>query len=520
MSTPESHRRLAVAVVVRDAADALRETLDSVRAIADEVVVVDSGSSDETRNVARAFGARVRERVWSDDFSAARNAALRDVTSEWVLWLDAGESLSAEDATELRNFVATSADPGRGYLLLVTLPPDGFHAATEQIARPRLVPVRRGLEFRGRVREVLTDLAAGQPPVLEGLPYQVRRGQREHDPRAKVAKARRNIRLAKMEIQQSGGQARLFNCVGDALQTLGDNQRAAEAFRRGLELSSPGSSEMLEAYYGVITSLDGVDGAHEKQLSIAVKALEAFPLDAQLLCAMGGYLQAQGRIDLALQAYRTAYQYGQVNPSVWHVAEIRDIAAICCSLILQMQHQGEDARRMLQEALAENPSSARLRRQLIELHVRAGIVEQALEETSRLPEDFPQIEAFRSAIRGACLAAQGNWLAAKTYLTAAHQAGCTDPLCLRWLATALMVSGSVDAARPIVQQWLQVDPKNPEALRYRELLQLPPDHSLGDGRHVRLDEAQPHISKSVPPAPTNHGLPHARPSDSRPHARP
>jgi hypothetical protein len=153
------------------------------------------------------------------------------------------------------------------------------------------------------------------------------------------------------------------------------------------------------------------------------------------------------------------------------------------------------------------------------MHVRAGTVEQALAETADLPGEFPHVEAFRNAVRGACLAAQGNWVAAKTYLTTAHQAGCCDPLCLRWLATALMVSGSVDAARPIVQQWLGVDPKNPEALRYRELLQLPVDRSLEGGRHVRLDGAQAKISKSAVPAPTDPGLPHSRSLGSLPQTR-
>jgi glycosyltransferase involved in cell wall biosynthesis len=91
--------RLSVALITRDEAENLPRTLASVR-FADEVVVVDSGSTDGTLELARAAGARVFEQPWKG-FAAQKNAAIERTASEWILSLDADEEVSAELAAEI-----------------------------------------------------------------------------------------------------------------------------------------------------------------------------------------------------------------------------------------------------------------------------------------------------------------------------------------------------------------------------------------------------------------------------------
>src|SRR4051794_12018490 len=97
--------RLSVAILVRDAAERLAATLASMQGLADEIVVADTGSTDATLDVARRYAAKIVELPWVDDFSQSRNSALAQVTGEWVLWLDAGETLTATAASELRQFI-------------------------------------------------------------------------------------------------------------------------------------------------------------------------------------------------------------------------------------------------------------------------------------------------------------------------------------------------------------------------------------------------------------------------------
>ena len=91
-----SRPRLSVAMIVRDEQEVLAESIESVGKIADEIVVLDTGSADRTPELAAQLGATVHRTAWENDFSAARNHCLRLVTGNWVLWLDAGERIRAQ----------------------------------------------------------------------------------------------------------------------------------------------------------------------------------------------------------------------------------------------------------------------------------------------------------------------------------------------------------------------------------------------------------------------------------------
>ncbi|MFM1799158.1 MAG: hypothetical protein RLZZ117_1436 [Cyanobacteriota bacterium] len=93
-------------MIVRDEAESLGACLASVRELVDEMVVVDTGSEDDTVAIARAAGAVVHQIPWPGDFAAARNAALRWVTGDWVLVLDADERLRPEAIAPLRQAMA------------------------------------------------------------------------------------------------------------------------------------------------------------------------------------------------------------------------------------------------------------------------------------------------------------------------------------------------------------------------------------------------------------------------------
>ncbi|MDR3670820.1 MAG: glycosyltransferase [Holophaga sp.] len=99
-------------MIVKNEAAILGRCLSSVRGLVDELVVVDTGSSDGTLAVAEQFGARVGRFPWRDDFSAARNESLRLCTGDWVLVLDADEALDPRGLAEIRGAVAQGARAG------------------------------------------------------------------------------------------------------------------------------------------------------------------------------------------------------------------------------------------------------------------------------------------------------------------------------------------------------------------------------------------------------------------------
>ncbi len=99
---------ISLCMIVKNEEENLPQCLDSVRDVVDEIVIVDTGSTDRTIEIAESYGARVYNHPWEGSFSKARNYSLKYATCNWILILDADEELSREDAPELKELVKNS----------------------------------------------------------------------------------------------------------------------------------------------------------------------------------------------------------------------------------------------------------------------------------------------------------------------------------------------------------------------------------------------------------------------------
>lgn len=501
IATPDI--RLTIAVLAIDNAGELPATLASVREAADEVIVIDTSATDTIRQAAKAAGARIISHVWTSDFGAARNAALAAARGEWVLFVDAGEQLPADQIGALRALLALDHDRRQAYLVYIQVPPSDPLGAAERIAQLRLVPHLPGMRFVGRVRETpAPSLAAlGLNPQVSHIC--LHRGASEHDQKRKRARALRDLHLLDLEMPEKGQQPRLLNALAECHATLANPHAARQYYGLALRHATRGSTEMLEAYYGLLTTID--NPRHEERMDIGLEALGVFPFDAQLLCAMGNYLQVCGRSDLAARSYQSAVQFGQVNPETWHLVDVAEVAALCLNNLWQAKSEDEQARQMLRETLQRIPHSVRLRRSLIDLEAKYGRVLEALGHAERLPKDTPYREAYRTAIRGACQAARQNWSTALGYLESAYDAGCRETLCLRWLSAALGASGRPDEAQAIAREWQSLEPTSQEP---RRLLRDSTDQASTDaGRQLRVDLPQPSAATGPAAAKINSSAP-------------
>ncbi len=518
--------RLSVCMIARDERDVLAESIENVRPIADEIVVLDTGSTDETLSTAEQLGAVTDRMPWPDDFSAARNRCLELATGDWILWLDAGERLEGQTADALRRFVNTEADPSKTYMLLVEVPPAEAGGSAEQMAQIRLMPRLINLRFEGRVRETLRPAIAEIGLSIDAAEGRIIRHPRQHDAARKRQRAQRNLDLAARELaareladhnnpdDRPQQPARLALVAGEAHGSLDAEQDARAAYLEAIRASERGSTEMLEAYYGLLSAYDGSPTPGDPQLSTCLEALEVFPFDAQLLLAMGNLLQARGRMDLATRSFQTAVEYGQVDLEVWHLCDLAELAADCLGLSLQIQGKDHDARLAWERALESTPDSPRLLRRLMGLHVKHARSGEALELAKRLPLAAEQREPFFDAVRGACRAADARWTPALGYLQSAYTAGCHDPFCLRWLAVTLISNQQFEAVKPVLREWQLLEPANAELQTYLSAIdekseiatadsRTQPDDVDGDpdGRQYRVDPSTDvqHVSPPVFP---------------------
>ncbi len=104
--------RLSLCMIVKDEERFLPDCLASVRGLVDEIIIVDTGSSDTTKEIAQSFinemNGKLIDFVWIDDFSAARNEALKHATGDWILVLDADEVIAQQDHEKIQQLIRTS----------------------------------------------------------------------------------------------------------------------------------------------------------------------------------------------------------------------------------------------------------------------------------------------------------------------------------------------------------------------------------------------------------------------------
>jgi len=497
-SRPSKQPRLSVAIIARNEAGFLSDTVESVRPIADEILVLDTGSTDATVAQAQQLGVVVKQMDWPNDFSAARNRCLELVTGDWVLWVDAGERLDSRTSRELRTFIDHRTATDSAYLMMVEIPASNPRASNEQAARERLMPRRPDLRFVGRVRETLRPAVEQAHLTVAVAPGRILRHPRQQDPARKAARAQRNLDLITLEAaDRQDYPPRLLLALGDAYGDLDNSEGARNAFLQVIGRTAKGSTEMLEAYYGLLTAMNSESQRH-LQISTCLEALEIFPADAQLLMAMGNYLRASGRFDMAARSFEAAVERGRIDLETWHLCELGEMASICLSLTQHAMGNMEQALETLRKAASAYPNSNRVKRYWIELLATHGKFDEALQIVDRLTVSNELRQAIRDAVEGACHVTRKEWTQALTRLQSSYVGGFREPFNLRWLALILLQHGHHAAAEPVLREWLQLDPHNPEVWAHLGLARpqqssSPPGIDSSAQRHVRVDGSQPGV---------------------------
>lgn len=240
--------RIALCMIVRDEASMLPGCLASVKGLVDQIVVVDTGSEDDTMVIAEAAGALVFQRPWDDDFSAPRNLGLEHVDADWVLVLDADERLAPGAGERLR--IALAADDfDCGFLPLHNA--TRVDAALEDVVQgrdrltdvaylPRVMRRTDDLRYEGLIHEsVATWLGRERRPKflvgvdvvhLGGVP----------DVRQRRRKAERNIALLQRAVEQGPEVVDPYGYLAHEHFEAGDVESARSVAEQGWRLVERG----------------------------------------------------------------------------------------------------------------------------------------------------------------------------------------------------------------------------------------------------------------------------------------
>lgn len=146
---------LSLCMIVKNEEDVLARCLDCVRVIADEIIIVDTGSVDATKQIARQYTNKVYDFVWTDDFSAARNFSFQKATMDYILWLDADDVISPENQQRLLE-LKKDLDPAVDMVMLkYDVAFDEFGKPTMSYNRERIIKRIQNFRWMGEIHEAI-----------------------------------------------------------------------------------------------------------------------------------------------------------------------------------------------------------------------------------------------------------------------------------------------------------------------------------------------------------------------------
>jgi glycosyltransferase involved in cell wall biosynthesis len=213
--------RVALVMIARNEAPRIVRALASARSHVDELVVLDTGSTDATISLARAAGARVGRFAWIDDFSAARNAALDLADADWNVIVDADEWL--ESGSEVLLALRHTPPDFVGALRVDSRFDDAQGVGTAPSWLPRVLP--RGVRYEGRIHE--QPVHAMRVRRLEAV-----LGHDGYRHQALQAKAGRNRALLESALRQAPADAYLHYQLGKDHDAYERYAEAAACFAR------------------------------------------------------------------------------------------------------------------------------------------------------------------------------------------------------------------------------------------------------------------------------------------------
>jgi GT2 family glycosyltransferase/tetratricopeptide (TPR) repeat protein len=482
------HRaRVSLSMIVKNEEANLPACLESAADLVDEIVIVDTGSTDRTKEVAARFGARVFDFPWCDDFAAARNESLAHASGEWIFWLDADDRLDEDNRRKLRDLFGRLNGENAAYAMKCLCLPDQQTGTVTAVDHIRLFRNHPGIRFEHRVHEQILSAVRRVGSEIRFSDVAVHHtGYCDQSLRRK--KLERDLRLLNLEqAERPDDPFTLFN-LGSIYQELRRHDEALAVLRRSLERSGQADS-ITHKLYALIVGCHRALSQNDDALAVCQEGLKHYPDDIELLFVQGVLHKERGELEPATVSLERALtvqppkQFGSIDAGVRGYKARHNLG-----VIYHQQHRTAEAEPHWRKAVAERPDFLPSWIGLGEIYLAQGRWRDFEEVLQRLDSDP------NGAFEGEVMRARGH-MARKEFgpaLGLLRRATSQHPRAV-WprviLSHALLQEGKdLAAAEQALRDVLILDPGHSEARHNLNLVlrnqNRPPDEQIAAGKSL------------------------------------
>jgi len=451
-------------MIVRDSGRTLPACLESIRPWVDEIIVVDTGSLDATREIAKSFGALVAEFPWVDSFSAARNESIRLASGEWLFWMDSDDTIDPSNGRRLRE-LAYCEHPNDvlGYVVQVHCPEGQGETSVTAVDHVKLVRNHPDIRFEGRVHEQLLPAIRRLGGRVEWTNLHVVHSGPDNSPSGKAKKYDRDLKLLQLELNEHPNHSFVLFNLGMTYSDMEEHAIAQRWLERCLSASDSAESHVRKAYSLLVNSLKSQGQlleAHEECL----RALDVFPLDVELLFRRGMLEHDLGNFEAAIFAYRLILDSQEERHFVSMDVGLVDYKTHN-NLALVYQDSGQLALAEIQwrSIIAQKPNFEEawqsLGRNLIDQHKW-----KAMDLLLTVLHKLPHGEANSSWLKAIVAEKQGETTSMRPLLEAALAVNPSHALARQDYCRWLFHFGSVEEAAMALEELVERDPTDAAAL--------------------------------------------------------
>jgi tetratricopeptide (TPR) repeat protein len=380
---PATGMTLTLAMIVKDEEEHLDRCLEAVAGYADQIVVVDTGSTDRTVEIAREHGAEILHHEWTGDFAQARNVSFDAARCDWVMYLDADEVLVEGEGPKLRELL------GRVWREAFFLVETNYTGALEDGTAVthnamRIFRNRPEYRFEGRMHEQIAQhLPSYLPERIELSPVRIDHFGYLGVVRDTKDKGRRNIELLERQEAEQGESPFLHYNLGSEYAAAGDRAGALERFRKAWAMLS-GRTDL--ARFGFVPSLAGRlmkalrgCGHHAEALAEGDAILELFPGFTDVVLEQAFAARDLGDQARAAELFERCIEMGDA-PGVYSPTVGAGTHLARAGLADLRLRQGDDAaaETLLRQVLEDHPRFLAAVDPLAQLMLRRGVAPQAI----------------------------------------------------------------------------------------------------------------------------------------------
>ena len=301
---------LSLCMIVKNEEEYLPRCLASVQGVVDEIIVVDTGSTDRTVEIARSFGAKVFQHPWQGDFSEARNVSLEHATGEWILFLDADEELVEEDKEKLRQLLHDQVNEGF-YLNEINFVGDqpGQEAVLNMAFR--LFRNRKEYRFTGAIHEQIVACVQRHNPNIGFSQVRINHYGYLNKPSVEKNKVSRNLEILLQEVERNPQDNFTRFNLGVEYMRLGQYDRALEQYQKAFHklpsLEVAYASILLRNIALCLKELK----RYKEALKVLADALQAYPDYTDLVFLKGLVYLEMKRYREAAETFKECLRRGE-----------------------------------------------------------------------------------------------------------------------------------------------------------------------------------------------------------------